>query len=978
MDPHLANSISESGIKFEEADDFLTQSNLVRGEVGGEVGKDDLFRSHPFRETIFSSAENIHTTISELKFRANFECANLQKVDRVHFTSCRADKSVHYALWMHPDPSVQTPLRVSIASTQWFYFHVSGMLPNVSYRMHIVNFCKSNCVLINGMRPVIRDTDASCNDASTGKDNESIKRNAWRRFGSDITYRPSHELGILSDDEAHGAFTFSFTLTLPHEGSIFVALTHPYSYLDLQHSLGLLKSVNVRRDTLCLSPQGRRVDIVVATENGKEYFDEHFESDAEIRREKGKVSLHMIEECNADGDKADFELKDGVQRRYKPVLFFCARAVGSDAPASFAAEGIITWLASSDSIVRTLLQHFVIIIVPLLNPDGCSLGHARADAGGTDLSQSWRRPDRIREPSVYFCKRYLRKLGLEGRLAACVEIKAHSRQIGSFFYGVRSRIDRAAVTSAFHRNKGVDLPNQGTTNPRIVPTLPAQFTNPPHWDFLLAYMRRSPFLMDHRACSFETLDLLSPPDSSECDTPSDVNRQEMAPLSLRQALHRLQGCPSLAFTHYLSIFRGNKGPLEKRHLHPEDYRRSGRALLLALAESLGVVLHRSNRESYIALSTHDTVGAGCTDIDRDFAVLERALRMGKGGLSGRHESFHIAQAVQVRNGSKTRIDDDFCCDLNAWETLSGKHREYLRTLGWSESLTIDASDSPMSSDDEKFTASKSIAFPGNISVVGNGSKSVSRMFCFHCKVFGHEWGAQCVHYFPPAAPKKRIDEEYAITDDFYRKVVKRYLNQNPPNAMDDVTTKKSNSMGYNGFSDDKSAKFSTKLPKFETLISENEVLWLASHFPEAGHIGGMRSRKLEDQANRIAIQYRDFKLSTCEVNNLSTSEDSCDAAHIFSNCVEQAKDTDAASVLCSRSEMLIDVNEALLYKAPKPPRSEPPSLRSARLKGDIPRFIAREAASLSRKTIERPCVVVPNSARRKVKMLHEKNVNSGC
>jgi hypothetical protein len=989
MEVPVEHLISDSGIKFDENGDFLTQATspssdmreeaLLKSSTAAAAMHGREGRSVPFRETIFRAGEDVHTTISELKFTSNFECANLLRVDRIYFTSSRADDSLHYALWMHADPFVDTYLSVARASTQWFYYHVSGLLPNVSYRMHVVNFSKSKSVLREGMRPVVcsTDSDSSGNNASNANDFASVKRNVWRRFGSDVTYRPSRELNFLSSDEAQGKFAFSFTLTLPQKGSMFVALTHPYSYTNLQHSLGLIKSGNVRREILCLTPLGRNVDLIIATENGNEYLDEHIESDAAIGEQGEKILLQKVEERDISDYKAEFQLK---VRRYKPVLFFCARAVGSDAPASFAAEGIISWLAFPDLIAQTLLKQFVIIVVPLLNPDGCALGHARADAGGTDLVESWRRPDRIREPSIYFCKRYLRRLVLDGRLAACVEIKAHSRQIGSFFYGVRSPIDRAVASSTCHSNKGVGLSNQKSTIPPIVLTLPAQFRNPPEWDFLLAYMRRAPFLMQHRACSFENLDLFSPPVSFDHDTSSaekvHAKQRETAPLSLRQALHKLQSCPSLVFTHYLSIFKGNKGPLGKRHLHPGDYRKAGCALLLGLAESLGVVLHRSNRESYIALNKHDTAGGSLaehTDIDKDFAVLELALRMGKGGLSGRHESFHIAQAVQLRGDSKTTIDDDICCDLDSSEPLLDRHREYLRTFGWSESKTINASDSPMSSDDEDVTVNEKSLSPIKNAVVEDVLQSVTRKFCFRCQIFDHEWGAQCPHYLPPPLPKKRIDEEYAVTDDFYRKVVNRYLHPNPPIAMPDT-----------GGSNEPLRKGKAKFPKFDTLIAGDEILWLAAHFPEADHIGGMRSRKLEEQADHISTQYRDFKSHAD--NQLVQEGASCETTPNVSEFMERAENMGTASLndgfpvsrpsslgqldIHCKSEIVMDVKETDSCKAPKPPQSEPPSLRSVRLKGVIPRFIVCEVASL--RAVQKPSITIPNSTRRKANLPHKK------
>jgi len=857
-----------------------------------------LLASRPYLETVYTHEKDGvgagagagAGATAGLTFSSHFECGNLLRADRLHFPGSRVGDPVHYALWMKPDPVEAAESRTSDEcapppTTQWFYFHIDGLKPGEQYRFHIVNFCKSRSLLAEGMRPVV------CKDCSGDASQE--EKTLWYRTGDHTAYRPSVELGIFPEEEFLGLYCYSFTLSssIKTGDKLFVALSQPYSYTHLQSTLDALRSAHVRRECLCLTAEGRHVDILIATENGDELQDVSDSlPDHDIWSKLPEGEGDKREEGGPAGSEKPVAT---LRRQFKPVLFICARAAAGDAPSSFVADGIISWLASHDAAAGSLRRHFVVIIVPMINPDGVAAGHARSDASGREFSRAWSSPSKEAEPSIFHTKRLLRRLLNQGRLAAVVEVAAHSRKPGSFFYGIQvqepahgHKVPVKPVVILTKRHVTGSNPPQSLPVPQSLAPLPAAIPACMQWDFLLAFMHRAPFMMDHRSCSFEAADLLCPPPAKKAKcSGTEVSAAAALPppsLSMRQALYRYESCPPLVFTFHASFFKGSKGAQRRRHLHPGDYRNTGHALLLALAQSLKVNVHRNTRDSYVSLNLHASVGgsqAAHFAMDREFAVLERALCIGAGSMRGRHSSQNIARAVQLPGNDATRVDDDACADLGAWEAQQEAVRALLLAAGWID-LPVQMQQaagilqaSPPSSDDEVDDEVDDEEVAGEEDDEGAGD-GPQRLFCHQCKVFDHEYGKSCPRYKPPPPPKKRIDEEYYVTDAFYQSVVRRYLKPSATDSTHEALRKWGTGKPYmpNYATTKRPTPIARKReyvpagPSLSKLMVDNERKWLATHAPLPDHSGISNSRRFAEQVRLVASAHDAFLSNTSKVS----------------------------------------------------------------------------------------------------------------
>ncbi len=77
----------------------------------------------------------------------------------------------------------------------------------------------------------------------------------------------------------------------------------------------------------------------------------------------------------------------------KPTIFLTARVHPGEVPASHLMNGMLDFLSDENNVeAQTLLNYFVIKIIPMLNPDGVARGHYRLDTLGQNLNRFYENP----------------------------------------------------------------------------------------------------------------------------------------------------------------------------------------------------------------------------------------------------------------------------------------------------------------------------------------------------------------------------------------------------------------------------------------------------------------------------------------------------------------------------------------------------------------------------------------------------------
>lgn len=231
---------------------------------------------------------------------------------------------------------------------------------------------------------------------------------------------------------------------------VYIASNHPYSYAKLQRHIagwrqlasnpppctseqcGKDTSVYLHHEVLCKTLDGRNVDLLTIT--GVNDMSKDLEPPLDAN---GHFPASMSASC-------------AVPRPFvfpsKEYVVLTARVHPGEAPSSHILHGCVEMLLSrSDPRAAALRNHFVFVIVPMINPDGVARGHSRADTTGQNLNRKYRNPSEKKHPAIFGIRQLLHQLHKTGRLGLFIDMHAHANKRGAFFYGNAMRADHQVL-----------------------------------------------------------------------------------------------------------------------------------------------------------------------------------------------------------------------------------------------------------------------------------------------------------------------------------------------------------------------------------------------------------------------------------------------------------------------------------------------------------------------------------------------------
>ncbi|MEZ5964278.1 MAG: M14 family zinc carboxypeptidase [Planctomycetota bacterium] len=115
----------------------------------------------------------------------------------------------------------------------------------------------------------------------------------------------------------------------------------------------------------------------------------HVRSTAAIGTSRLGRPIHMVELTDA-----------GVADAGKTRVWIHAAVHPSETTAYFVAEGLVAFLLSGDPWAELLLDHAIVDIVPMANPDGCARGNYRTNADSVNLEDEWAQPYASTVPEI--------------------------------------------------------------------------------------------------------------------------------------------------------------------------------------------------------------------------------------------------------------------------------------------------------------------------------------------------------------------------------------------------------------------------------------------------------------------------------------------------------------------------------------------------------------------------------------------------
>eukprot|EP00392_Amoebophrya_sp_AT5.2_P018322 g18838.t1 len=187
---------------------------------------------------------------------------------------------------------------------------------------------------------------------------------------------------------------------------------HLYFFPTRQHHRGMPmpragKHVFLRVEKFCKSLQGRNLYLMTITDDRLFRFDPH------------------------DPKKLP-KLNEALTAR--PAAFLSARVHPGETPGQFSFLGMVQFLLSDDDRAEALRRAFVFRCIPILNPDGVSLGHYRMNSRGLNLNRFYSKSSAAEHEGVHHTMRFLTET-LRKNLFFYLDFHAHATRRGIFLFG---------------------------------------------------------------------------------------------------------------------------------------------------------------------------------------------------------------------------------------------------------------------------------------------------------------------------------------------------------------------------------------------------------------------------------------------------------------------------------------------------------------------------------------------------------------
>lgn len=369
----------------------VTRDDIEGGRPGYNVDSDEVKTIHSWY--LPASAED-----TTLVFESRFEGGNLRRAVQVY--------EYEYDLTLKPDLNTNR-------HTQWFYFECRNTRAGTTYKFNIVNLLKSDSLYNYGMRPLLYSNALA-----------KKKKCGWRRCGENICYYSNgSKRSMLSSSRrrATSYYTLTFTVEFPADDDVvYLAMCYPYSYTDLrQDILSLMndpvRSQYVRRRPLCLTLGGNICDLLTISS---------FDEDRVNRR---------TPDPSCTGDEKEMKSKE------KRAVLVSARVHPGETNASWMMKGFLDYVTGSSTDAQILRKNFIFKVVPMLNPDGVTVGNYRCSLAGIDLNRSYISPSRKVHPTIFYTKQMVKRLCTERDVVLSIDLHGHSKKMNIFMYGCETK-----------------------------------------------------------------------------------------------------------------------------------------------------------------------------------------------------------------------------------------------------------------------------------------------------------------------------------------------------------------------------------------------------------------------------------------------------------------------------------------------------------------------------------------------------------
>ena len=131
----------------------------------------------------------------------------------------------------------------------------------------------------------------------------------------------------------------------------------------------------------------------------------------------------------------------------RKCLYVIARQHAAETHGSLIMKNLLEELTRNAEKYDYLLSNAVIKLVPMVNPDGVTIGNSRTSLVGVDLNRRWGEPNCLIHPEIYFLKAtMLERADYGSGISIFCDMHGHNKKENCFFYGCNKAADEGMLS----------------------------------------------------------------------------------------------------------------------------------------------------------------------------------------------------------------------------------------------------------------------------------------------------------------------------------------------------------------------------------------------------------------------------------------------------------------------------------------------------------------------------------------------------
>jgi len=131
----------------------------------------------------------------------------------------------------------------------------------------------------------------------------------------------------------------------------------------------------------------------------------------------------------------------------KKCIYIIARQHAAETHGSYLMRFLIHELIHNSDKYDYLLSNYIVKLVPMVNPDGATIGNSRCSLVGVDLNRRWAEPNPVIHSEIFFLKQSMLERSNTGPgISIFCDLHGHNKLENLFFYGCNKAADEGMLS----------------------------------------------------------------------------------------------------------------------------------------------------------------------------------------------------------------------------------------------------------------------------------------------------------------------------------------------------------------------------------------------------------------------------------------------------------------------------------------------------------------------------------------------------